>query len=258
MPAFIIVRSIFLITVVSLVILDIVYLEISFYVYLIITGSYLILLATGSAKIEWNFFTHSLSSFSTNEKAVAITFDDGPSEKYTPEILNLLTKFKARATFFSIGKKIVDHPELLKEIRMQGHAVGNHSYSHSNFFSFYRKRKVIKEINKTNQVIHEATGEPCILFRPPYGVTNPSIAKALKATGLKSIGWNIRSFDTSYKDPNIVINRVLSKIKPGAIILLHDDRPNTAKILEAILLYTQQHDYKCIAIDEIQNLKHAS
>jgi len=242
----------------SLAVLDYFYLDIPLYVYIILTGLYLISLAIGSAKIEWNFFTHSLSSFPTEEKAIAITFDDGPSERYTPEILNLLKRFKAKATCFSIGEKIISNPELLKEIRFQGHAVGNHSYSHSNFFSFYRKRKVIKEIKKTNQIIDEVTGESCFLFRPPYGVTNPSIAKALKSTGLKSIGWNIRSFDTSYKDPNIVINRVLSKIKPGAIILLHDDRPNTAKILEAILLYTQEHNYKCIAIDEIQILKHAS
>lgn len=228
--------------------MDYLFLEVSLFYYLLPTLAFIGLIVLGSANIRLNFFTKAYSSLKTAEKTIALTFDDGPSAAYTPGVLQLLEQYQAKATFFCIGKHIKEHPDLTKTILEKGHLLGNHSYSHSNFFSFFGKKKVIREIKKTNQLLLEATGAGCNLFRPPYGVTNPPIAQAVKACQMQTIGWNIRSFDTSTKDPGKVINRVISKIKPGAVVLLHDNRPNTTQILEAILLYIQENNYRCVPI----------
>ena len=117
---------------------------------------------------------------------------------------------------------------------------------------------MVKELEQTNQWIFKTTGVKCQLFRPPFGVTNPTIAKVVRFLGMQTIGWNIRSFDTSIKNPDRVIKNVIAKIKPGAIILLHDDRPQVAKILEAILLYAQENNYTCVALPNPNNENYAS
>ncbi|MFN6945336.1 MAG: polysaccharide deacetylase family protein [Cytophagaceae bacterium] len=251
MSAFIIVRTIYIVLILLLLAMDYFFVSIPFTYYLLPTAAFLVILFFGSADIKLNFFIRSINSFKTTEKTIALTFDDGPSKHNTPPILDLLDKYGAKATFFCIGNKVEQNPEIAREIVKKGHLIGNHSYSHSNFFSLFGKKSIIREIRKTNQAITDATGEKCKIFRPPFGVTNPSIAKAIKQCGMKVLGWNIRSFDTTIKNPEKVAKRVLKKIKPGAILLLHDDRPDTAKTLEAILLYTKEHNYTCVFVPDL-------
>lgn len=188
-----------------------------------------------------------MNNLPTGSKTIALTFDDGPSADYTPQVLALLERYKAKGTFFCIGEKIKRFPELTKTIHAKGHAIGNHSFSHRNSFPIFSTNRIVRELEQTNQWIYDTTGAECQLFRPPFGVTNPNIAKAVKQLSMCSIGWNIRSYDTS-KHPDKVIKAVIKKIKPGAIILLHDDRPHAPKILEAILLYAQENHYTCVAL----------
>lgn len=253
MSAFVIVRNSYLLLMLLLGTMDYFLLEIPLYFYVLPTFIFLCLIVVGSAKIQMNFFTKANNTLVTNKKVIALTFDDGPSPTYTPLVLKLLDQYKAKGSFFCIGENIEKHPVLTKEIHEKGHTLGNHTYSHSNIFPFFGKSQVVREIQKTNQWLFETTGIRCTLFRPPFGVTNPAIAKAIKACQMQTVGWSIRSFDTSTKDADKVIKRVISKIKPGAVILLHDDRPNTPKILEAILLYAQENGYQCIAVSPSNN-----
>lgn len=184
---------------------------------------------------------------------MALTFDDGPNEN-TLSILDILKKNNVNATFFCIGKNIEKHPGILKRIMEEGHVVGNHSYSHSNFFDFYRKKRLIAEIRKTDALIESISGKKVQLFRPPYGVTNPSIRRALEVTKHKVIGWNIRSLDGILKDEKIIFARIKKRIAPGGIVLLHDTS-HTVAILERLMLYLEENEYKVVSIEELLNIK---
>jgi peptidoglycan/xylan/chitin deacetylase (PgdA/CDA1 family) len=188
------------------------------------------------------------------EKKIAITFDDGPNEM-TVLVLYVLKKYNAKATFFCIGKNIEAHPDILKKIIDEGHIVGNHSYSHSPFFDFFRKNQVIAEIRQTDALIESVLGKKTTLFRPPYGVTNPSIRRALAVTKHKAIGWNIRSLDGVVKKEEFLLNRIIKRIKPGGIVLLHDKSIQTANVLEQLLSFLQKNNCSIVPLEELLNIK---
>ena len=211
--------------------------------------------AFGSVRISSNYhvkaFCHNPSE---TEKKIALTFDDGPSI-FTLEVLDLLKKYNAKATFFCIGKNVEKHPEIVKQIIAEGHLVGNHSYNHSKFFDFYNAATIRKEIQKTDQLLEKFTSKKIIFFRPPYGVTTPSIRRALKITGHKVIGWNIRSLDGGTKDQNLIFNRIIKRVSPGGIVLLHDIGLHSVLVLEQFLQFLQQNNYEVISVEELLNLK---
>ena len=188
------------------------------------------------------------------EKKIAITFDDGPNET-TVLVLDVLKKYNAKATFFCIGKNIEAHPDILKRTIEEGHIIGNHSYSHSPFFDFYRKNQVIAEIQQTDSLIESVLGKKTRLFRPPYGVTNPSIRRALAVTKHKTIGWNIRSLDGVIKKENFLLDRIIKRIKPGGIVLLHDTSIQTVNVLEQLLSFLEKNNYSVVPLEELLNIK---
>ena len=189
-----------------------------------------------------------------NQKKIAITFDDGPNEM-TLSVLDVLRKYNAKATFFCIGKNIETHPDILKKMIKEGHVVGNHSYSHSSFFDFYKKNKIIAEIEQTDALIESVSGLKTKLFRPPYGVTNPSIRRALKVTKHQTIGWNIRSLDGIIKNEKFLLDRIIKRIKPGGIVLLHDTSSQTVSVLEELLSFLQKNNYTVVPLEELLNIK---
>ncbi len=171
------------------------------------------------------------------------------------DILKILEKYNARATFFCIGKNIENHPEILKEIYRNNHIIGNHSYSHDHLINFYRGEKIINEIEKTESIIKRLIHKKTLLFRPPHGVTNPPISKAVKKLGYKVMGWSIRSFDTIRKVDEKLIRNITSKISPGSVILLHDHVEKSDLLLEEILKFLSNSGYKCVGVDELFNIK---
>ncbi|SNR25586.1 polysaccharide deacetylase family protein [Flavobacterium sp. ov086] len=211
--------------------------------------------AFGSSRISSNYH---VKAFCNNpfekEKKIAITFDDGPSV-FTLEVLELLKKYNAKATFFCIGKNIETHPEIVKQIIAEGHLVGNHSYSHSKFFDFYNAKKITEELQKTDSLLEKFTSKKINFFRPPYGVTTPSIRRALQLTGHKVIGWNIRSLDGGTKNQNLIFNRIIKRVSPGGIVLLHDTGSHSVLVLEQFLQFLQQNNYEVISVEELLNLK---
>ena len=209
----------------------------------------------GSAFIASNYHvkTYCNNPLETQKK-IALTFDDGPNEM-TLLVLDVLRKYNVKATFFCIGKNIETHPSILKKIVEEGHTVGNHSFSHSPFFDFYGKNQVIAEIEQTDALIETVTGKKTTVFRPPYGVTNPSIRNALAVTKHKTIGWNIRSLDGVVKNEKFLLDRIIKRIKPGGIVLLHDTSIQTVNVLEQLLSFLQQNNYAVVPLEELLNIK---
>ncbi len=221
-----------------------------FYVLLFLV--WLTITTWGVFDIRSQYFIKTYCNNSTvNEKIISISFDDGP-HLMTNKVLDVLLKYNVKATFFCIGNQIEKDPEILKRIINEGHLVGNHSYSHSNFFGIFSTHKVIEELEKTRKIILDISGKNTLYFRPPFGVTNPKISRAIKATNYKTIGWNIRSLDTVIKSEDEIFKRVKNKIKPGGIILFHDTSLKTVSVLERLLLFLQE-EYKIVPIDYLLN-----
>ena len=210
----------------------------------------------GSFHIRWNYFLKANhKNNQIKENVIALTFDDGPNINFTPKILSLLKKHHAKATFFCIGKNVKDHPDLLKKIVADGHLIGNHSYYHQNSFGFLSTEKVMEEIENTDKIIEETVDLKTRFFRPPFGVTNPNIAKAVKKLKLHTFGWSIRSLDTIAKDPEKVYDKIVSKLKKGDVVLMHDSSDLSVVVLEKILQYLDQNKIKTITLDKLFNLK---
>lgn len=206
----------------------------------------------GSAVISWNYHLTSLNCNKTiNKNQVSITFDDGPNPEFTPQVLELLSRYNARATFFCIGKHIEAYPELFQEIVEKGHTVGNHTYSHANSFGFFSSGRVVSELRQTNELIEKITTLRPNLFRPAFGITNPSIKKALHLTELKSIGWNKRSFDTTHLSEKTVLKRITNNLSKGDIVLLHDSSQKSINVLEQLLLFLQTNNIESVTVDQL-------
>lgn len=227
-----------------------------FYGFILLFLAWITLTTIGSFNILWNYFLkayHNNPHIKTN--SIAITFDDGPHPEITPKILTLLKKHQAKATFFCIGKHIAQHPEIAKQIDNDGHLIGNHSYHHNTNFGFLNHQQVIEEITQTDTHIYNAINKKPLLFRPPFGVTNPSIAKAIKATKHNVIGWNVRSLDTAIKNEDKILNRITKNLQKGDVILLHDTSYKSLKVLEQLLLFMKEKNYTSIRIDELLKIK---
>jgi peptidoglycan/xylan/chitin deacetylase (PgdA/CDA1 family) len=209
----------------------------------------------GSANIQSNFYTNVYCSANTNEKQIAITFDDGPNATYTPKVLSTLTEYNAPATFFVIGKNIQGNENIIKQIDAAGHTIGNHTFSHSFFIDFKSKNGFIYELDATSDAIKNIIGKQTKLFRPPYGVTTPHLVNASNALNYKLIGWNIRSLDTTKDNEAKIIERVLSQLKPGAILLFHDTSDKTIAVLKQTLNFARENGFKIVSLEELLTIK---
>lgn len=148
---------------------------------------------------------------------VYITFDDGPTEEVTPWVLDLLKEHNAKATFFCLGKKVEMHPEIFERIVNEGHAVGNHTYSHLKGWET-RTGQYVEDVDLANHLIKSD------LFRPPYGRIKGTQSRILRKR-YKIIMWNILSMDYSrWVTPKRCASIVLNNLRPGAIIVFHDSK----------------------------------
>ena len=208
-----------------------------------------------SADISSGVYVHCLCKGKTKDKIVALTFDDGPDPVQTPKILDVLKNLDIKATFFLVGEKALAYPDIVSRIYREGHVIGNHTFTHKPVYPLWSSKRITNDIDKANEAISRIIGRKPKLFRPPFGVTNPSIAKAVKGS-YTCIGWNIRSFDTiEKKDRKEVCTRILKRIKNGSVILLHDRCPKSEKLLAQLLTELRKRDYKIEPLDTILNIQ---
>lgn len=209
-----------------------------------------------SADIGSNVYLKALCKSDAEKKVIALTFDDGPDEQMTPQVLDVLKRHNIKAAFFLIGEKVEKFPHIVKRIVDEGHIIGNHTYSHSGLFPLSSAGKVNDELKRCCDSIYNAVGLRTELFRPPFGVTNPIIGKAVRQFGYKTIGWSIRSLDTvNAKSREDVVEKVERQLHPGAIILLHDRCENADILLEKIISSSIEKGYEFVSLHEMLKLK---
>jgi peptidoglycan/xylan/chitin deacetylase (PgdA/CDA1 family) len=188
-----------------------------------------------------------------SSNAVALTFDDGPVAGRTDKILEILDQHNTPAAFFCIGKRVEAHPQLVHRMYDAGHLVGNHSYYHRATFDLQLPAAIGAELHHTDLAIERAIGAKPAYFRPPYGVTNPMVASAVRKGKYITIGWSIRSFDTVIDDRDRLIRRIIRSLKGGDIILLHDHGVCTADILSDLIKQISAHGLKIVRVDQLLN-----
>lgn len=154
----------------------------------------------------------------TDDPVVALTFDDGPDPVHTPRVLDILRSHDAQATFFMVGEGANCYPDIVRQVAREGHAIGNHSWSHSSFPSISFSERW-RQIKKCQQIL-DPYGHR--LFRPPYGLNTRRANLEAMLLGYKVIGWSLSAEDWCESDPGMMVNHLVKNIKPGGIILLHD------------------------------------
>ena len=216
--------------------------------------AYLVIVLLGVVNVKWQFFMPITCRFPNNENSIILSFDDGPHEK-TSAILDLLKKHHATGNFFCVGKHLNANPQLAQRMVEEGHFIGNHSYSHTIGFPTKSERSIIEELKNTNTIIEKYTAKPCRFFRPPFGVSNPTIAQAVLKLNMISVGWSIRTLDTKDKVGTKALNKIKKNLKSGDIILLHDHSPQIIYILEQLLYFLKKNNFKTQQIDTIWKQK---
>ncbi|MDR1155183.1 MAG: polysaccharide deacetylase family protein [Bacteroidales bacterium] len=205
-----------------------------------------------SFSISSGFYVRAFCRRHTKEKLIALTFDDGPHPAYTPQVLDVLKQYGVKAAFFVIGERIAGNENILERTCMEGHLIGNHSFTHKNTFPLFGRAKMVFDLCLCDSTIAR-TVAPCSgWFRPPFGVINPNVAKAVKMLKYQVAGWSIRSLDTVKSDKDRVVKRVVSRLHPGAVILLHDPLPDAPYILEQVIRQAVGKGYRFARIDELE------
>lgn len=200
----------------------------------------------------FQFFGGLTSRGATQEKIVALTFDDAPSE-YAKDVLKILQEKNVKATFYVIGENLKKYPEIGKEIVMAGHEIGNHSYSHHRFI-FKSQTFIKEEIEHTNQLIRE-TGYPgLITFRPPNGKKIFGLPWYLHKNNIPTVMWDLEPDTYFPNDRDAIINYTVEKAKPGSIILMHPFCENCAidrKALPIIIDRLRGNGFKFVKVSQI-------
>ncbi len=227
---------------------------ISYWYYIALVFMFSLVIFLGSYFIQSGFFLKAFCEGDKNKNQIAITFDDGPHAN-TPVILDVLKKNGSTAAFFCIGKRIAGNEEIIKRISSEGHIVSNHSFSHNNLIDFFPLKKLKDDVSKTDQLIFDITGKKNYLFRPPFGVTTPAISQMAADMKYKVMGWNLRSYDTTIKDKDKLLQRILTRIKNGSVILLHDTTPGIADLLQKILDHAKEKNMNIVSLEEMFQIK---
>jgi peptidoglycan/xylan/chitin deacetylase (PgdA/CDA1 family) len=188
------------------------------------------------------------------QKAIALTFDDGPWPTSTSQVLDVLKNSNVKATFFMVGKQVQKYPQLVKQVVAEGHAIGNHTWSHQ--YYQYNESAAAGEIDRTAELVYKTTGVKTSLFRPPAGILNNGLVTYAHEKNYAVVMWSVDSKDWRSRrtTKQAFIDNVLKEAKPGGIVLLHDgggDRSNTVQALPQLIAQLKKHGYKFVTVPEL-------
>lgn len=195
-----------------------------------------------------------------SKKVVALTFDDGPDGKYTGKVLDILREQKVKGTFFVIGERVKQYPEVLERIVSEGHALGNHSWSHRNLAKISEK-EMREEITKTDEAINEVVGFVPVLMRPPYGAKSDRVEEEIDLLGHAMALWNVDPRDWDGASASDILETVKSGPEEEVTILMHSsggrggDLSNTIKALPEIIDYYKSNGYVFVTVPELKGLE---
>jgi peptidoglycan-N-acetylglucosamine deacetylase len=222
-------------------------------------GAFLVLLADGIFRPSSSVLCPTISHGPRQRPEVALTFDDGPHPEVTPSVLDELGRHHARATFFVIGRHLEKHSAIAARAVLEGHEIGNHSWTHSHFQNFYSTSAYAADLDRGARLIQQLCGsstEP--LYRSPIGLKSPALARVAHSRNSTVVAWSLHSRDTIARDPQATAMRVLALVRPGDIILMHDghdrdDRRRTlaARALPLILSGLQERGLRSVTVSEL-------
>ncbi|OBZ09511.1 polysaccharide deacetylase family protein [Bacillus sp. FJAT-26390] len=192
----------------------------------------------------------------SEDKKIALTFDDGPYPATTDIILDLLKKYDAKATFFVLGNKVERFPETIKREIAEGHEVANHTFNHVYFMRSISDETIRDEIVKTEKALETLTGKKPLLFRPPGGYYNEHSIQIAKTLGYTTIMWSWHQDTNDWKSPGVnrIVSKVLNNARNGDIVLMHDFTPGstqTVRALETILYELDQRGFEFVTVTEL-------
>ena len=184
--------------------------------------------------------------FTNNNKLIALTFDDGPSNN-TSRVLDILDKYNVKATFFILGTNIKGNEDIIKRIHNGGHEIGNHMYSHK-LITRLKDKEVLNEIDKTDNLIYDITKKKTSLLRPSYGSINRRVKKIINKP---IINWDIDTLDWKYHNSKYISNKIINKANDGDIVLMHDIYTATSNSLDITIPKLLKNGYKLVTIKEL-------
>jgi len=198
----------------------------------------------------------------TDEKLIALTFDDGPHPRTTPLILDLLKTYEAKATFFVVGNRIEKYKAMVKRQADEGHEVANHTYNHIFFDKQFRLDTIVDEIVKTKNKIYEVTGQTCKWFRPPGGFINDTVVKVAKEHGYTVVLWSWHQDTNDWRSPGVskIADKVLNNARNGDIVLLHDNVKGSMQTVEALKIVLPElkaRGFRIVTVSELMEHKKA-
>ncbi len=201
---------------------------------IVIALFYILLCVVASFCYRSSFYLPVISRGNTGKNMVALTFDDGPDEPTTRQILALLDKYAVKATFFVSGVNALKYPEIIKEIINRGHTIGNHSFHHNPFLMLGSYNYLYQEVLRAQEVLKKM-GVNVLAFRPPVGIISPKLPQVLNKLGLFCVTFSCRAGDAGNRNIKNLSSRILKKVKADDIILLHDVNPHREKNSAALL-----------------------
>lgn len=190
----------------------------------------------------------------TAEPLLALTFDDGPSNTFTPQVLDILARYQARATFFVVGRQVERSPELVARIHAAGHEIGNHTFSHP--YGFKSVAQLERELTAAASAVYRITGRQPVLFRPPGGHISPGQLQAARRLGYTVVGWTAAddARDWAGTPPGRIAERIARHVQKGDILIFHDcggDRTNSVQALELVIKDLQRRGFRFVTVSEL-------
>lgn len=205
---------------------------------------------------QW--YGHTFTGLARGSKTLALTYDDGPNDRDTLALLEVLARHNVHATFFMIGRYVRQHPAIVREVLKAGHAVGNHTFTHP-LLIFKSSAQIRQELADAQAALSDATGEPCHLFRPPFGGRRPAVLRIARELALHTIMWNVTGYDWNSPPAGLIEKKVVRQIRGGDVILLHDgghkklgeDRSQTLIATALLIARYQAQEYKFRTIPQM-------
>ncbi|MGA9567517.1 MAG: polysaccharide deacetylase family protein [Candidatus Korobacteraceae bacterium] len=203
-------------------------------------------------------YGRSFIGLAPGSRKLALTYDDGPNEAATPQLLDVLARHNVKATFFVLGRFVQQKPEIVRALASAGHTIGNHSWDHPRLI-FASNAELRRQIEQTQSAIFDACGVTPTLFRPPYGGRRPGTLDAVRALGLEPVMWNVTCYDWKPTTADKVVAHAQRQIRGGDVILMHDgdqhamgaDRKHTVEATDRLISQYKAEGYEFVTITEM-------
>lgn len=193
----------------------------------------------------------------TEERKVALTFDDGPNDRYTPDLLQVLAEHRVPATFFLIGRHLEQHPEVARAAVAAGHEIANHTYSHASL-AFLSAEEIAAEVKHTDRLVRDLLGVKPNLIRPPKGLFTRRVVGVIEEIGYQTVVGDVYPRDPHEPGREKIVARILERVRPGSVIILHDggntpdfDRSDTVRAVAEIIPALLDQGYRFVRVSDL-------